>query len=72
MEVEQLELVDEPAPAGADSGTLSLEEPGAAESQDTYSIRQTEPFRQYGTDEDKPGDKKEPSGKDDWGFLGKG
>jgi glucuronate isomerase len=70
MEVEQLDVIDEPAPPGADSGTLTLEEPGSSESQQTYSIRQTEPFRLYG-DDDKPGDKKEPPGKDDWGFLGK-
>jgi len=71
---EHLELLDEPAPAGADSGTLSLEELATPDAQETFSIRQTEPFRDY-TNEDPPEepkpDEQGPSGTgpDDWDFL---
>jgi hypothetical protein len=70
LEADSLELIDEPAPAGADSGSISLDEPGSPESRDTYSIRQTEPFRFYGNAEEK-GDEPE-GGKGDWDFLDQG
>jgi hypothetical protein len=59
VEVEQLEVIDQPRPAGADSGSLSLDEPGSAESRDTYSMRQTEPFRFYGQGEEQQGKRQE-------------
>jgi hypothetical protein len=71
---EHLELLDELDPAAADSGTLSLEEPATPEAQETFSIRQTEPFRNY-TNEDPPpepkSDEQGPNGNgpDDWDFL---
>ncbi len=71
LAADSLELIDEPAPAGADSGSISLDEAGSPESQDTYSIRQTEPFRFYGNAEEK-GDEQKGEGKVDWNFLEKG
>jgi glucuronate isomerase len=72
VEAESLELIDEPAPAGADSGSISLDEAGSPESQDTYSIRQTEPFRFYGNKDEEVGKKVDDGDKGDWGFLDKG
>jgi glucuronate isomerase len=72
LAADSLELIDEPAAAEAESGTLSLEEEATPESRDTFSIRQTEPFRQYGQEEEEtpaeePKEKKtEPGG---WDFL---
>ena len=71
---EHLELLDEPASAGADSGTLSLEELATPDAQETFSLRQTEPFRDYANEdppaEPKP-DEQGPSGNgpEDWDFL---
>jgi glucuronate isomerase len=72
VEAESLELIDEPAPAGADSDSISLDEPGSPESQDTYSIRQTEPFRFYGNAEEQAKEKKDEGEKGGWDFLDKG
>ncbi|MCU0878269.1 MAG: hypothetical protein MUF06_10835, partial [Pirellulaceae bacterium] len=71
LAADSLELIDEPTAAEAESGTLSLEEEGTPESRDTFSIRQTEPFRQYGQEEETPAEepkekKTEPGG---WDFL---
>jgi glucuronate isomerase len=70
LPTDELELVDEPAAPGEDSGTLTLEEEGSAESQDTYSIRHTELLEHYGANPDEqPTKEQPPKGNDDWGFL---
>jgi glucuronate isomerase len=53
LDAEQLELIDEPAPAAADSGAISLEELALEElelpaAQENLSVRQTEPIRKAG------------------------
>jgi glucuronate isomerase len=71
LEADSLELIDEPAPPGADSGSVSLDEVGSPESRDTYSMRQTEPFRYYGN-EDKKEEPKKGGSEGGWDFLDKG
>jgi glucuronate isomerase len=73
LEVEHLELLDE-SPAGEDSGTVSLEEIASPEAQETFSMRQTERFRDLSTGVEPAGeanadapDKESDSG--DWDFL---
>jgi glucuronate isomerase len=53
LDTEHLELIDEPAPAVADDGALSLEELALEElelpaAQENLSVRQTEPIRKAG------------------------
>ena len=73
---EHLELLDEPARPGDDSGTISLEEPAADDARETFSIRQTERFRNFAEDADaaegKADGADEEQKKDDgdnWDFL---
>jgi glucuronate isomerase len=71
LAADSLELIDEPAAAEAESGTLSLEEAGTPESRDTFSIRQTEPFRQHEEEEDTPAEepKEKKTERGGWDFL---
>ncbi|MEX2175096.1 MAG: glucuronate isomerase [Pirellulaceae bacterium] len=76
LEASGLELIDEPAPIGGESGTLSLDEQPAADREDTLSIRQTEPFRFYGTDEEQANPRQNPeqappTTEGNWDFLDK-
>jgi hypothetical protein len=61
---DDLELIEpaelkEPASSSADSGTLSLDGPATGEAQDTYSMRQTEPFRRFDADDQQQGEDKD-------------
>jgi hypothetical protein len=84
LDAEHLELIDEPAPAAAESGLsleeLALEELEAPEAQETFSVRQTEPISQAGQDAQPDQAPQEPSaeepaadepaaGSSDWDFL---
>jgi hypothetical protein len=73
---EHLELLDEPARQGDDSGTISLEEPASDDARETFSIRQTERFRNFAEDAGA-GEGPEPAAEDEpkkddgdnWDFL---
>ncbi len=76
LEVDHLELIDEPAASESDdTGKLSLEEIASPEAQETFSIRQTEKFQDLtaGDPESAEGHPTKPPAKtgesDDWDFL---
>ena len=71
LDPEHLEVQGEPAAADADdSGTLDLEEIASPEAQETFSIRQTEPFQKFAADDETNPDEPNKQGdSDDWDFL---